>query len=322
MQTSAAEPVPADAANQSAGRLQAVTRDGRSAVAYAAAAGHRGLMELLLDAGADVDQRGDDGATPLLLAAGEGRLLVAPWHLLLQPCSSVCSLASGASAAHPLLPPPPEAPPPCRRVGALPLRGGAAAPAGRPQRRRRLRHHASAGRAGRRLPPHGRRAAGCWSPAPRTRRWERGQWPGQRIPSLLNPPKTLPSCRGPHRAALGCAPWHDASPGAAAGRGRCRRHQCRGCRWGDGPAAGGEARASGGGGAHAGARRRHRPGQQERRHSPHRRGAVWARWDGGSTAGQVRYGSSQRMALAAADNARVECTVGAGLGWARLGSST
>jgi hypothetical protein len=51
-------------------RLQAADRDGMTPVAYAAAAGHRGLMELLLEAGADAGARGAGGATPLLLAAG------------------------------------------------------------------------------------------------------------------------------------------------------------------------------------------------------------------------------------------------------------
>jgi hypothetical protein len=39
-------------------------------VAYAASSGHRGLMELLLDAGAERDAQTAEGATPLLLAAG------------------------------------------------------------------------------------------------------------------------------------------------------------------------------------------------------------------------------------------------------------
>lgn len=50
--------------------LQAVDKDGLTACAYAAAAGHRGVMDLLLDAGAAADKAAHDGSTPLLLAAG------------------------------------------------------------------------------------------------------------------------------------------------------------------------------------------------------------------------------------------------------------
>lgn len=50
--------------------LQAVSKDGLTPCAYAAAAGHRGVMDLLLDAGAAADKAANDGSTPLLLAAG------------------------------------------------------------------------------------------------------------------------------------------------------------------------------------------------------------------------------------------------------------
>ena len=50
--------------------LQAVDKDGLTACAYAAAAGHRGVMDLLLDAGAAADKAAHDSSTPLLLAAG------------------------------------------------------------------------------------------------------------------------------------------------------------------------------------------------------------------------------------------------------------
>lgn len=50
--------------------MQAADKDGTTPVAYAAAAGQRGLMELLLEAGAEAEVRGAGGATPLLLAAG------------------------------------------------------------------------------------------------------------------------------------------------------------------------------------------------------------------------------------------------------------
>jgi ankyrin repeat protein len=40
-------------------------------VHYAAAAGHRALMELLLEQGAAPDAKAADGSTPMLLAAGE-----------------------------------------------------------------------------------------------------------------------------------------------------------------------------------------------------------------------------------------------------------
>lgn len=58
--------------------LQAATTEDATPLHYAAASGHRGVAELLLDAGAEADRRSRDGATPLLTAAGrQGRLCAA-----------------------------------------------------------------------------------------------------------------------------------------------------------------------------------------------------------------------------------------------------
>ena len=69
--------------------LQAVSRDGMTPVHYAAAAGHRALMELLLEQGAALDAKAADDSTPLLLAAGG-------WLC----CAAGCvPLSSGAATA-------------------------------------------------------------------------------------------------------------------------------------------------------------------------------------------------------------------------------
>ena len=47
--------------------------DSTTALQLAAAGGHAAAVELLLDAGADVNAADDEGTTPLMLAAEEGR---------------------------------------------------------------------------------------------------------------------------------------------------------------------------------------------------------------------------------------------------------
>lgn len=65
--------------------------------AYAAAEGHRGLMDLLLDAGAAVDKKAADGSTPLLLAAGKqaARIVVGSF------CGQCCCQHGGRASVQP-----------------------------------------------------------------------------------------------------------------------------------------------------------------------------------------------------------------------------
>src|SRR3569833_1109772 len=52
--------------------IEAVGRDGRTPLAWAAGEGHDAIVRLLLDNGSDIEAKGESGRTPLSWAAGEG----------------------------------------------------------------------------------------------------------------------------------------------------------------------------------------------------------------------------------------------------------